>query len=389
MANTISSYLMPRIIGEAREALSETMALVASLNIDTEQVAAQRGQTVSIPVPANLSATDVTAANTAPAPSDITIGYKSVTLSNFKKASFALTGKEVQDYELSSAFVRQIREAVRAVVYAMNASVNALYYKIPYAVGDAGTGAFASSLDLLADADKMLTDHKCPLMGRKAVVSTKDYAAILKLSEVQNANQAGSDLARRLGILPGTLGFDVLRDQQIGTHTKGTITGNPTMGAAATSTNQTTITCDADDSIALKAGDIIEVDGAQYAVQSDLTVGNSSTGTLTVDRNWETALDGDEALAFASTDATFDANTLNCIAGDLTGISMALRLPAQEVFGYSVQGDHYPVTDPVTGITLDLGIYPQYHQVAFEVAAIWGVDVTDTRKLVRLLTYSS
>ena len=72
------------------------------------------------------------------------------------------------------------------------------------------------------------------------------------------------------------------------------------------------------------------------------------------------------------------------IAGDLSGISMVMRRPSTEVMGFAVLGDHYPILDEASGAVFDLGIYPQDAQVKFEVSAIWGVAVTDSRKLQRL-----
>jgi len=386
MANTISSYLSPYIVGNAIEALSETMALLKGTNHDFSTAAAAKGQTVSLGVPQALTAASVTAANTAPAPSAITIGKRSITLSNEFKTSFALTGKETQDYELSSVVAEQIKEAVRGMAYKVNATLWAKYTDIPYFVGNSGTGFFASNANGLSDMDKVLTDNLCPLDNRKFVCGTKDYAALINLTEVHYANQFGSDSAVRQGVVGDVRGFEVNRDQQVPTHTIGTITGDPTMGAAAITTNTSTITCDSNDAVALKDGDIILIDGATYAVQGDLTIGNSDTGTLTVDRNWETALDGDEALALAT---NFDANSLLAIGGRMDGYSVVGRLPETSPMGYATQGEHMPIVDPVSGFPFLISIYPQYKQVALEVSAIWGVEVTDSRKLCRALTYSS
>ena len=230
-------------------------------------------------------------------------------------------------------------------------------------------------------------------MGSEMCIRDRDAAALGKIDAIQQSNTFGTRDVIANGFAGRVLGFNIKEDQQIGIFTKGTITGDPTIGAAAVTTKTSVITCDTNDSIALKAGDLIAVDGATYSVQADLTVGNSDTGTLTVDRNWETALDGDEALAFATASdgdgGVFDANTLKSMCGDWSGLSMVVRKPSANVLGYEVQGEHYDIVDPMSGVVLDLGIYPQYHQVAFEVSAVWGTDVTDSRKLLRLFTTST
>lgn len=386
MANAISSFLSPYIVGNAIEALSETGALLKKTNHNFSTAAAAKGQTVSLGVPQALTAAAVSAANTAPAPDAITVGKRSITLSNEFKTSFALTGKETQDYELSSVVAEQIKEAVRGMMFKVNATLWSRYYQIPYFVGNSGTGFFASNANGLSDMDKVLTDNLCPLDGRDFVCGTKDYAALINLTEVHYANQFGGSEATRQGVVGDVRGFMVNRDQQVPTHAIGSITGDPVMGAAAVTANTSTITCDADDAVALKQGDIITVDGANYAVQADLTIGNSATGTLTVDRNWETALDGDEALALGT---NFDANSILAIGGRMDGYSVVGRLPETAPMGYRTQGEHMPIIDPVSGFPFLISIYPQYKQVAMEVSAIWGVEVTDSRKLCRALTYSS
>ena len=391
MANTISSSIMPRIIGVARETLTENFSLLGSMSYDFGQAAGKLGQTVSVATAASLTAASVTAANTAPAPSAVTIGAKTVTLDQFFKTSFALSGTDTQNYDLNSAFMEQIREAVRGMLFKINATVWAKYTKIPYAVGNSGTGFFASNPDGLADADKVLTENLCPLSNRKAIVPLKDFQALLKLSEVQQANNFGSDDVIRRGVIGDVLGFEIHRDQQAPTHTVGTgVTSDPVASATAIGSTTVEITSDSGDVLDVNAGDLIEFgDGYSYAVQADATVGNSSTATITLDRGLEAALAGTENPALATTTCTYDADSLVAIAGRMDGFGIASRLPSREVMGYMPQGQHFPIVEPQTGYTLLLSVYPQYHQVSFELSSIWGVDVIDSRKLIRLLTYSS
>jgi len=390
MSNSISSYLNPYIVGNALEALAGTTALLANTNKDMSTAAASKGDTVTMGVPTALTAASVTAANTAPAPSDITIGKRSIQLSNEYKTSFALTGKETQDYELSSVVAQQIRAAVQGMAYKVNATLWEKYYQIPYAVGNSGTGFFASNANGLSDMDKVLTDNFCPIQDRKFVAGTKDYAALVNLTEVHYQNQFGGNVAQT-GIVGDVRGFEVNRDQQVPTHTVGSITDDPDVTAlTAAGSTSIGITCDAGDAVALKKGDLIEFgDGYSYSVQADVTIGNSATGTITLDRGLEVAVAEDAALALATTTSTFDANSILAIGGRMDGYSVVGRLPEVAPMGYQTQGEHMPIIDPVSGFPFMISIYPQYKQVALEVSAIWGVEVTDSRKLCRALTYSS
>jgi len=399
MANTVPSALSPRIQGVAVEALSETFAVLSKANGDHSAEAAQKGQTINVAVPASLSAAAVTAANTAPAPSDITTGSKTITLNQEYKTSFALQAKHDQDYELSTATQEQIKEAVRGVAKQVNLSLIEQYYKIPYFVGNSGTGFFASNANLLSEADRILTDNLCPLEDRVWLCGTKDYAALINLTEVHYANQFGGAVAQS-GVVGDVRGFEVHRDQQLNAtnkHTIGTLTDTGNIVCGANSVGDTSISVDCTAGTAavdLKAGDIIAFSGATseyYAIQADVTIAHSATGTITIDRGLETALAGNETMAFATDSGSnvFDADSIVMLGGNMKGLSIASRLPETAPMGYRTQGEHMPIVDPVSGFPMLLSIYPQYKQVALEVSAIWGVQVTDSKRLIRGLTYSS
>jgi hypothetical protein len=77
------------------------------------------------------------------------------------------------------------------------------------------------------------------------------------------------------------------------------------------------------------------------------------------------------------------------IGGDFRGFSLVNRLPATSIFGSQPLGEFWPMRDENTGITMALVSFPQYYQVRWEVCALWGVDVTDYRRLIRVLSYAS
>jgi hypothetical protein len=386
---------MPVIIGTARETLSETMAILGAVNKDYSTANMNIGQNINVAIPAALEAGLVSAANTAPAPSAVTMGYANINLGNFYKASFALTGREARDYDLSSAFMEQVKEAIRAVAYQVNASVWAKYYKVPHFIGNSGTAAFytgsAYSLANLSALDKALTANKCPPPNRKLVVTLSDYSDLQKCDGLQYANYYGSNQVIQTGVIPDVLGFTVYRDQQVASHTIGTITtglaAKSATAQAAGTTSITATTAASSGACALKQGDIIAIGGVNYSLQADATQATASTDvTLVLDRGIVTALAGDEAITLGT---NFDASCAQNIGGDFKGFTVAARTTPTEVMGYGTQGQHFPITDPVTGFPMMLSVYPQYQQVSFEVTALWGVDVTDSRRLARVLTSSS
>ena len=406
MSNTISSELIPKIIGDANETMSETMALVARTNRmgQSKQGLMQGnvGKTLDVPIPPRLTAAARTAANTAPAPTDNTTTVAQVTISNSKQANFGFTTKELQDYVLGgpqSVLSMNIKEAVRAVIYDLNAALQARYYQIPYVVGTAGTGQFASSIDQLADVRKKLIDNRNRPEVFDIIVPTSDYAAALKLDTLQRVNEAGNSVARTRGILATTLGFDIYEDQQTPIHTTGTITtGLITKAATAVDAGTTSFigtTAASTGACALKKGDVISIahaSGARtYAVQADVTQASAATDTaaITLDRGLEFALIGSEAVTLAS------GTSVVSIGGNMVGLTAVTRLPDDVLAENSMpgfvgtQGMKAAAIEPNSGVAVQLAIYPQFGQMRFEASLNYGVGVTDPRRLVRSQTTAS
>lgn len=396
MANTISSNLKPIVLGGAQEALSETFAMTARANVDGalqqgQILSGSLGQVLNVAVPAALTAETITVGTTAPSPTDINVSSRQVTLNKlYRSKPFAFTGEESQQYKLIDAFVQQVQEACRAISYQINADMCALYLKVPNCVGTAGTGFFASNIQGLADLDKRLTELKIPRDNRDLVISLKDMQALRKLTELTYVNYAGTDETKRMGTIPVLSGFGIYDDQQIPTHTTGTITGTPDVGSAGAAYKATSIPidCGSGEAVALKAGDIVtfsENTAYQYVVAADLTITAGNSGTLTIQHGLYAAVTSSSALALATGHGTSLVN----IAGQLKGFTVVNRMPARSVFGTTPLGDAMPIIEPKTGMGLMLVAYPGYHQVIWEVVGLYGMDVTDERRLVRVYTYAS
>lgn len=394
MANTINSNLLAPIIAAARETLSEEMTLLREVIREPAYsrrnglLQAKKGKTIELPVPESMSTSSVSAGNTPPDPSALTVRDRSVTLDTFEAATFYVEGETVQNYDLDGWFGQQVLEAVRAVAYSMNADLLGQYLRIPTVAGTAGSGFFASNPDGLADVDKQLTTQLCPQGNRTFVASLKDYAALLKLSELQQANYRGDAVAQRTGVVGDYLGFSIYRDNQIPTHTTGTVTGDPSVSSAGAAQYATTIpiVTDSDDAVALKQGDSISFgDGNSYSVAADVSISASSSGDVTIYHGLEDALTSGDTLALSTGHGTGLVN----VAGDMRGFGLGNRLPARDVHGVQPLGEPLPIVDPQSGVAMLLLAYPEYHRVAWEVCALWGTGIVDERKLCRVMSYSS
>lgn len=393
-SNTINANLKPIVIGEARETLSQYMQLIRRMNIDGafrqgELLAGAKGDTLNVAVPAPLSASSVTPAAVPSDPTAITVNRASVTVDKLYKAEFALTTQDWQNYELSSFARQQISEAVRACVFQMNADSFALYDKITDSAGTAGTGFFASNADGLADLHKVLDDRNVPEAMRSAVWSTKDMAAFRKLDQVQFANYNGTDRTTRTGEIGDYLGFEHAQDQQVPIHTTGSITGTPDVNATEpVGETSIAVACGSGEAVALKEGDLItfsENTDNVYSVAADVTINASASGTVTITEGLVEQITSSSAVALQTGHGTSLVN----IAGDFMGFTFVNRYPKEAIIGVEPLGDSMPIIDPQTGITLMMTAYPAYFQTIFEVSCLYGVDVTDYRRLARAYSYAS
>lgn len=386
-ANTISTSLQENIVVSATEALSESMALLSNVTLDALPDPGNKGQSFYVGEYDDKTADAVSASNTSPDADASTFGAATVTLSNHYKANFKLKGTEFQGNNLDGITASQIQECVRAVVYQMNASLLSLYTDIPYIAGNAARSLFndgsSASVDPLADVGKILNENKVPQNRWKLFVSPTEEANAKKVTALQNANQFGRDNVIYNGYVGRAMGFDIFMDQQIPSHTTGTITTGLTVKSGTTpAVGDTTIVCTTAASTgacALKEGDVVSIDSYTYSLQADVTQASaSSDATLTLDRGLESAPSAGDAVTLATGHGSGVIN----IAGDPSGFGFVSRIEATSFYGGSEMRDPMVITHP-SGVSLLAGWYPQYHQQMFEVSGLWGSAVIDSRKLCR------
>ena len=375
--NTISSNLQENIVVGATEALSESMALLAGVQMNAIPDPGNKGQSFNVGEYEDKTASDVTASNVSPDAAASDFGAKTITLDTHKRANFKLKGTEFQGNNLDATFMSQVQEIVRACVYTMNASLMGQYSKIYQYAGDASRSIFndgtSASVDPLADVGKVLDDARVSTINRQMFVSTTENSNAKKVPELQQANTFGRDNVIYDGYVGRTMGFDLFMDQQIPTHTTGTVTTGPT-GAAAAGATTVVLT---GGTYSLKVGDLITFDNdttITYSVQAD-----TAATSVVIDRGLETAVSGD-TLALAVGHGSGVVN----IAGDMSGFGLVNRIEATDYYGTGTMENRMIITHP-SGVSLSLGTYKQYKQSLFECSCLFGTQLVDPRKVVRAL----
>jgi hypothetical protein len=98
MANNLSA-VMPKILARGLMALREQAIMPRLVNSDYSADAAKKGDTIDVPLPSAIAATDVTPSHTPPVNADTTIQSTQIVLDNWKKAGFYLTDREVMEID--------------------------------------------------------------------------------------------------------------------------------------------------------------------------------------------------------------------------------------------------------------------------------------------------
>lgn len=342
--------------------------LVGALPGVTRDPAADRvasNQTLRVAqTPTNTTAS-YTPSMAVPSAIDQTIANASLTLSKNKYAGFSWTGEEGYSVDQGPGFLTirqgQIAQAFRALVNEMENDVcDALAQGASRAYGTAGTTPFASTLADSAQVRKILDDNGAPASGRSLVIDTSAGAALRTLGQLTKANEAASSMTLRDGELLNLHGFSIRESAQINTATAGT--GASYQLSAALAVGDTTVAVDTGSGTIL-AGDIVTISGDKYVVATAL-----SGGSFTVNAP------GIRKVVADNTAITVNATSSRNIAFSSDAIVLATRLPIFPSEG-DLAIDNEVITDPRTGISFDLRVYPGDGMVLYRLHALWGWKV--------------
>jgi hypothetical protein len=380
---TTLTNLIPDLYSNLDVVSRELTGFIPSVTLDPEASRAAVGQTVRSFVAPTQSAADISPGVTPPNDGDQTIGNVPITISKARRVPIRWSGEDDLGANsgpgASNIRAQQIQQAFRTLANEIEADIAALYASASNAVGAAGTTPFATAGDLtgVSLARKALVDNGAPESDMHLVIDTSAGANLR--GKHAAANVQGTDSMLRQGLLLDTSGMMVRESGQVKAHTAGT-------GASATTDNagygvgDTVITLASAGTGTILAGDVITFagDSTQYVVASgDADV--SGGGTITL------AAPGLKVAIAASTTAiTVVATSVRNMAFHRGAICLAQRLPALPQGG-DLAVDREVVTDPRSGLSFEIAMYPQYRQMQWEVSAAWGVAMIKPDHCVALL----
>jgi coat protein Gp5 len=378
MANTLTG-LIPTIYTAADRVLREQQGFLPAVYLNPSAEQAAKDQDVTYPVVPAVTASDVTPAAVPTEPSGQTIGTGTMKITKSRKVGFVWNGEEeasiggmhdrVKNDQFSQAF-RTLSNEIESDLFTAAKGGGSRAY------GTAGATPFGTAADLtdLAEVGKIMRDNGAWTDDMHMVLNTTAGAKIRgKQSGLFKVNEAGTtDLLRdaKLGRLEG---FDMHESGQIVVHTKGTGTSYVFNGSHAV--GATTVVAKTGSGTVV-AGDVLAFEDDttnKYVVNTGITAPGS-------------AVIGKPGLRQAQTDGktiTIGNNYTGNWALERYALHLLTRVPKLPKEG--ALGEHEVITDPFSGVSFLVSLYPGYHEVIIEVAVAWGVKAVKSEGIVLLL----
>jgi hypothetical protein len=195
-------------------------------------------------------------------------------------------------------------------------------------------------------------------------------------------NEAGDSSLIRQGVLGNLYGFDIRESAQVVAPTAGAMASATTASGALT-VGQTVLPLATAGTGVVAAGDIITLanDTNKYVVSAVSFAGaNPASGdTITI------AAPGiRKAQGAATRNITVFATSTRNIAMTRNALLLGTRLPALPREG-DMAIDRTVETDPRTGLSFELAVYPGYRMVTYHLLAAWGVKVMKPEHIATII----
>lgn len=372
MANTLTN-LIPDVYSALDVVSRELVGLIPAVTRDAVTERAALNQTVRSFVAPASTASDITPGVTPPDDGDQTIGNVSLTITKARRVPIRWNGEQTRGVDNGGPGVRaiklaQIQQAIRTLTNEIETDLAALHATFSRAYGTAGATPFGTAGDYTdaSNVRKILADNGAPMTDLQLVTNTA-AGANLRGKQGGKANEAGTDMILRQGVLLDIHGFMIRESAAIVTSTAGTASGATTDNTGY-AVGTTTLTLASAGTGTLVAGDVVTFAGDtnKYVITSgDTDVSNG--GTITI------AAPGLRVAMSAATKAiTVVAAAARNMAFRRSAIVLAQRLPALPEEGDSAI-DRTTIVDPISGLVFELAMYAQYRQMQYELSCAWGV----------------
>ena len=372
--NTLTN-LIPSVYSAIDVVSRELTGMIPAVSLDARSSQAAVNQAVYVPIaPASNAIADNTPAMSVPSEADQTIGSTAITITKSKHVPFSWSGEEELGVNsgpgANGIQQNQIIQAIRTLTNSVENDLTALYVAASRAAGTVTTTPFASTLDGAHQARKILVDNGATGADINLVVDTTAGASLRNLAGL-NAYKDGMALSDQ-GIIFRSGDVAIRESAQIYTPTAGTMSSATTTTAALT-VGQTVLPLATAGTGVVAAGDVITLandTGNQYVVTSVSFAGaNPASGdTITIAAPGLRKAQGSGTARAITVVAAGPRN----MAFARSAIVLAARVPTRPAMGDMAIDVEY-ITDPRTGLTFELSVYPGFRKVVYHIGLAWGV----------------
>ena len=385
MGAPTNNNTLTNLIPDAYAALDvvsrELTGFIPSVARDSRADMVAVGQTLrSIVAPVNASGADITPAMAIPSALNQSIGNKSLTITKSRFYGFSWSGEDIMAVDKGPGYLTiqqdQIAQALRTAVNEVEADIAAA----ASAGASRAFGATADTAPLISDfsqAKKILDDNGAPGSDRHAILNTGSGVAVRGYSNLFKVNEGGDTTLLRQGQLGDLYGFALRESAQVVRPTAGGMTGALVNGALSIGATAIVFDTGTVNTTGIVAGDIITIAGDtnKYVVATGLA---AASGTITIAAPGLLKAAADNAAI-----TVFGTSSRNC-AFSRNAIVLATRLPAIPPQG-DMAIDRQVITDPRTGLSFELAMYPGYRMNTYHVSIAWGITVIKPEHLAIII----
>lgn len=371
MSNTLTA-VTPKLLAQGLLALRQMAIMPLLVNRSYSTLAGQRGSTIDVPIPSAIAAQAVSPAATPPSTADVVPTSVAIAMDQWYEAPFYLTDQDMLT-AMEGTIPMQASEAVKALANNVDNYLLGKYKKFYGYTGTAGTTPFGAVTTADATALRaILNKQLAPLDDRRVVLDPDAEGAALNIRAFQDASFGGGAAGLLEGKINQKLGFAWFMDQNVPTHTAGTITtGLIAKAATAQALGLKAIVCTTAASTgacALVVGDIISFAGHSqtYVVTATATQASAATDvTVNVEPGLKKALVGSEAV-------TVRASHVVNLGFHRDAIAFATRPLGDTTHPAAITQQ---AVDPISGLVLRLEITREHKRTRFAYDILYGAEV--------------
>lgn len=375
MANTLTN-LIPTIY-EALDVVSrEMVGFIPAVGRNSGAERAGLNDVIRVPITPAATLIDNTPAVTPPDTGDQTITSVQLAITKSKSAAVRWNGEQQMGMKnagtYDSVLGQQFEQGFRSLVNAIEADLFACAYQgSSRAYGTAGTAPFGTATDLLdaANIRKILDDNGAPQTDLHMVLGS---AAVLNLRGKQTillkANEAGSAAFRHTGAISYEPidGFELHNSAAVQPITKGTGASYVTSGSTAPGVSSIALITG---NGTVNAGDVVTF-AADTNNKYVVNTGVEAPGTIVIGPPGA-------RVTIADANALTVGNSYTPNVGfHRQAIQLITRAPAMPIGPngqpMDLAEDTMIVTDPVSGLSFEISIYPGFKQMTFLIGIAWG-----------------